>query len=98
MIPSLVYRLIVLPGQVYQLLVSALDNLLDQGHPLVQPVDDRHLGDQLRQESGDHDNKAGPGKGTSAMEVVTEDVVVEPCSLKANHKHKSWNTKVYIVT
>ena len=66
-IPPPVYLFFVLPGQVYQLLVAALDNLLDQGHPLVQPVDDRHLGDQLRQESGDHDNEAGPGEGTSAV-------------------------------
>merc|ERR1712013_872185 len=76
-------------GQVYQLLVVALDDLLDQGHPLVQPVDDRHLDDQLSQESGDHDNEASPGKSTSTVEVVAEDVVVEPCSLKTNHKHKS---------
>ena len=48
---SFLISLASLPCQCHQLLVCALDDLLDPGHPLVQPVDNGHLGDELGKQS-----------------------------------------------
>ena len=48
---SFLISLASLPCQCHQLLVCALHDLLDPGHPLVQPVDNGHLGDELGKQS-----------------------------------------------
>ena len=90
MIPSSFALPSILPSQRHQLLVCAFDDLLDPGHPLVEPVDDGHLGDQLGEQSRYDDDESCPGEGTPPfMQIVTEDVIVESCALEADHKHKS---------